>query len=119
MAEKGSREWVIDFIKQNLAPGIREEILGSAEYHKKEMLIKEFEKMGQAFVNAPRETLIEYASLVLPLSQLVTIYFKTMDDLALKLTALETYFGVNGIDIKELEKQKKRQGFTLINCANT
>ncbi len=112
MAEERTREGVFEFIKENLAPGIKNQVLETIDDPKSEMLMKEFEKMKSALKNAPADILLDYASLVLPLSQLVTIYYQAMDKLALSNTAYESMLGI--IDLEDLKKEKRWQGLRVL-----
>jgi len=112
MAEERSNEWVLDFIKRHLPEGVRESF--EKEDPANSDLVRSFYTMRDRFEKASPEANIEYACLSFVMIRLLSVYYKMSDEFGFRTFALETYLGINGMDIEDLKKEKKRHGFSLV-----
>lgn len=115
MVQERSREWALDFIKKFLPEEIRNNtVLQGIDEPDTKTILDSFLRMREKFSHMDPELVVEFASLSVTYGQFLTMYMKMVDEMALRITALETFFGINGLDIEDLKKQKRREHLRVI-----
>lgn len=124
MAQEWSREWAYDFIKGYLPERVNDLFLETIDSRTSQIIIDRFLSMREVFGERKDSAELRCACLVPVMSDLLRFYDRALDDTTTKAKAMEIFFGVDSPDpsggstyLKETEKRKMREKFTLISCA--